>query len=99
MADFSFISGRGGNAWLSPDGCLSFSFPLHFELDSNLGQRLPFVQHIAALAVVEAVRGMRGYEVKKLILKYSSASLGCLPCVPINQQNSYMSICRISVCK
>jgi biotin--protein ligase len=60
------LVGRGGNAWLSPDGCLSFSFPLHVELDSNLGQRLPFVQHIAALAVVDAVRGMNGYEVLKI---------------------------------
>ena len=55
--------GRGGNAWLSPDGCLSFSFTLQIDLDSNLGQRLPFIQHIAALAVVDAVRGMKGYEV------------------------------------
>ncbi|XP_046849014.1 biotin--protein ligase-like [Xenia sp. Carnegie-2017] len=54
--------GRGGNAWLSPDGCLSFSFPLEIELNSNLGQRLPFVQHIAALAIVDAVRDISGYQ-------------------------------------
>ncbi|XP_028414623.1 biotin--protein ligase-like [Dendronephthya gigantea] len=62
--------GRGGNAWLSPDGCLSFSFPLHIELDTNLGERLPFVQHIAALAVVDAVRCMDGYEDIDLRLKW-----------------------------
>ena len=61
-----FLAGRGGNAWLSPDGCLSFSFALHIGLDSNLGQRLPFVQHIAALAAVDAVRSMNGYEVMKI---------------------------------
>ena len=63
LQNLIFIIGRGGNAWLSPDGCICFSFPLHIELDSNLGQRLPFVQHIAALAAVDAIRNIKGYEV------------------------------------
>ena len=76
------LIGRGGNAWLSPDGCLSFSFPLHLELDSNLGRRLPFVQHIAALAVVDAVRGMNGYEVSEInvIIIHLRVLAWTLPC-------------------
>ncbi|XP_046847974.1 biotin--protein ligase-like [Xenia sp. Carnegie-2017] len=64
------IASRGGNAWLSPDGCVSFSFPLEIELNSNLGQRLPFVQHIAALAIVDAVRDISGYQDLNLRIKW-----------------------------
>lgn len=56
-------AGRGRNAWLSPVGCAMFTVGLQVELSSRLGQRIPFLQHLAALAVVEAVRTLPGYEV------------------------------------
>lgn len=55
--------GRGRNAWLSPLGCAMFTVGLQVELGSRLGRRIPFLQHLAALAVVEAVRTLPGYEV------------------------------------
>lgn len=56
-------AGRGRNTWLSPLGCAMFTVGLQVELSSRLGQRIPFLQHLAALAVVEAVRTLPGYEV------------------------------------
>lgn len=54
--------GRGGNVWLSPKGCMMFSVPLHFPIDSRLGRTASIVQHIATLSVVTAVRRQSGYE-------------------------------------
>lgn len=56
-------SGRGRNAWLSPLGCAMFTLAVQVDLNSALGRRIPFVQHLAALAVVEAVRTLPGYQV------------------------------------
>ncbi|XP_026076355.1 biotin--protein ligase-like isoform X1 [Carassius auratus] len=55
--------GRGGNAWLSPPGCAMFTLHLQLPVNSRLGQRIPFLQHLAALAVVQSVRTLPGYEV------------------------------------
>uniref|UniRef100_A0A3B5MLE0 BPL/LPL catalytic domain-containing protein n=1 Tax=Xiphophorus couchianus TaxID=32473 RepID=A0A3B5MLE0_9TELE len=54
--------GRGRNAWLSPLGCAMFTVGVQVELNSKLGQRIPFLQHLAALAIVEAVRTLPGYQ-------------------------------------
>ncbi|XP_068600959.1 biotin--protein ligase [Brachionichthys hirsutus] len=54
--------GRGRNAWLSPLGCAMFTLRVQVDLSSRLGQRIPFLQHLAALAVVEAVRTLPGYQ-------------------------------------
>ncbi|XP_039633793.1 biotin--protein ligase isoform X2 [Perca fluviatilis] len=62
--------GRGGNAWLSPLGCAMFTLSVQVELSSRLGQRIPFLQHLAALAVVEAVRTLPGYEDIDLRVKW-----------------------------
>ncbi|KAJ7552990.1 hypothetical protein O6H91_06G079800 [Diphasiastrum complanatum] len=43
--------GRAGNAWVSPKGCLMFSFTLQM----NNGRILPFLQYVVTLAIVEAV--------------------------------------------
>lgn len=56
-------TGRGKNAWLSPVGCAMFTLGVQVELSSRLGRRIPFLQHLAALAVVEAVRTLPGYQV------------------------------------
>ena len=47
------IAGRSGNTWESPDGCLMFSAVQRLAIP---GQRLPFVQYIVSLAVVQAVQ-------------------------------------------
>ncbi|KAJ7418724.1 hypothetical protein WISP_57766 [Willisornis vidua] len=54
--------GRGGNVWLSPVGCALCTLHLTIPLHSNLGQRIPFIQHLVSLAVVESVRTIPGYE-------------------------------------
>lgn len=70
-AFFSPLSaGRGGNAWLSPLGCAMFTLQVQVELSSKLGQRIPFLQHLAALAVVEAVRTLPGYQVETRALSH-----------------------------
>ncbi|XP_069021114.1 biotin--protein ligase [Embiotoca jacksoni] len=62
--------GRGRNAWLSPPGCAMFTVRVQVELSSRLGQRIPFLQHLAALAVVEAVRTLPGYQDIDLRVKW-----------------------------
>ncbi|XP_040908103.1 biotin--protein ligase [Toxotes jaculatrix] len=62
--------GRGGNMWLSPLGCAMFTLSVRVELNSRLGQRIPFLQHLAALAVVEAVRTLPGYQDIDLRVKW-----------------------------
>ncbi|XP_051540030.1 biotin--protein ligase-like [Myxocyprinus asiaticus] len=62
--------GRGCNAWLSPVGCGMFTLHLQLPLNSPLGQRVSFLQHLMALAVVESVRTLPGYEDIDLRLKW-----------------------------
>ncbi|NXA83326.1 BPL1 ligase, partial [Thryothorus ludovicianus] len=62
--------GRGGNAWLSPLGCALSTLHVSIPLHSNLGQRIPFIQHLVSLAVVEAVRSIPGYEDIELRVKW-----------------------------
>ncbi|XP_040006088.1 biotin--protein ligase isoform X2 [Xiphias gladius] len=62
--------GRGRNTWLSPLGCAMFTLSVQVELSSMLGQKIPFLQHLAALAVVEAVRTLPGYQDIDLRVKW-----------------------------
>ncbi|XP_035987500.1 biotin--protein ligase [Fundulus heteroclitus] len=62
--------GRGRNAWLSPLGCAMFTIGVQVELNSRLGQRIPFLQHLAALAIVEAIRTLPGYQDIDLRVKW-----------------------------
>ncbi|KAM9846631.1 biotin--protein ligase [Aulostomus maculatus] len=62
--------GRGRNAWLSPLGCAMFTLSVQVELSSRLGQRIPFLQHLTALAVIEAVRTLPGYQDIDLRVKW-----------------------------
>ncbi|RXG57668.1 Biotin--protein ligase [Armadillidium vulgare] len=62
--------GRYGNMWLSPLGCTMFSLQLHFSVSSNMGQCLPFLQHLMSLAMVTAVTGIPGYKDIPLRLKW-----------------------------
>ncbi|XP_052650228.1 biotin--protein ligase [Harpia harpyja] len=62
--------GRGGNVWLSPMGCALSTLHITIPLHSNLGQRIPFIQHLVSLAVVESVRSVPGYEDIDLRVKW-----------------------------
>ncbi|XP_036983104.2 biotin--protein ligase isoform X4 [Artibeus jamaicensis] len=62
--------GRGRNAWLSPVGCALSTLLVCVPLRSPLGQRIPFVQHLMSLAVVEAVRSIPGYQDINLRVKW-----------------------------
>ncbi|XP_026872786.2 biotin--protein ligase isoform X1 [Electrophorus electricus] len=62
--------GRAGNAWLGPLGSAMFTLHLRVEVSSTLGRRVPFLQHLAALAMVEAVRTLPGYEDIDLRVKW-----------------------------
>lgn len=52
--------GRGGNKWLSPNGCAMFSIQLHIPLESKLGQRLALLQHVIALSIVSGICSLPG---------------------------------------
>ncbi|XP_058379061.1 biotin--protein ligase isoform X2 [Diceros bicornis minor] len=62
--------GRGRNAWLSPVGCALSTLLISIPLRSQLGQRIPFVQHLMSLAVVEAVRSIPEYQDINLRVKW-----------------------------
>lgn len=70
--------GRGGNQWLSPEGCMMFSLAASIKISSHLGKRLPFLQHIAAVAVVNAIREVPGYEAINVRIKWpNDIYFGC----------------------
>ena len=62
--------GRSGNEWLSPIGCMMVSCLVSIPLSSNLGRRLPFIQHIVAVAFVRALKSRKGYENLQINLKW-----------------------------
>jgi len=73
-----YVAGRSGNAWLSPDGCAMFSVHVRVPTSSELGQRVSFVQHLMALAVVLAVRQKSHCEVCYTChFRYNAAALYC----------------------
>ena len=57
--------GRGGNSWLSPNGCAMFSVHVRVALSSRLGQRVSFIQHLTSLAVVLAVKQKPACQVRR----------------------------------
>ncbi|XP_060090262.1 biotin--protein ligase [Heteronotia binoei] len=62
--------GRGGNTWLSPVGAALSTLHVTVPLSSELGQRIPFIQHLVSLAVVESVRSIPGYQDIDLRVKW-----------------------------
>ena len=60
----SSLIGRGGNRWLAPIGCAMYSLHVRIPMKTHLADKLPFLQHIASAAVVEAIRSLKGYEVR-----------------------------------
>uniref|UniRef100_A0AC35U732 BPL/LPL catalytic domain-containing protein n=1 Tax=Rhabditophanes sp. KR3021 TaxID=114890 RepID=A0AC35U732_9BILA len=47
--------GRNRSEWLSPRGSALFSFDFNIPINSNLGQKIGFLQHIMAVATVDAI--------------------------------------------
>lgn len=66
--------GRGGNSWVSPAGCLQFSLVL--RLASSNAPKIVFLQYLFGLAVVEAIRGQKGYEEVGVRLKWPNDIYG-----------------------
>ncbi|CAH1776897.1 unnamed protein product, partial [Owenia fusiformis] len=62
--------GRGGNVWLSPEGCAMFSLHMNIPLQSPLGQRVSMIQHIAALAVTQAISEVPEYAACNIKVKW-----------------------------
>ncbi|ESO02413.1 hypothetical protein HELRODRAFT_65278 [Helobdella robusta] len=62
--------GRGGNVWLSPEGCALCSLHIRLPLNSPLGQHVSCLQHLVALAIVLSVREKKGYEDIDLRIKW-----------------------------
>lgn len=60
--------GRGSNIWISPKGCMMFSCPLKYPLQSRLSKGASLIQHIVALSVVSAIRSTPGYEVREYVI-------------------------------
>ncbi|KAG9065226.1 biotin holocarboxylase synthetase [Linnemannia hyalina] len=61
--------GRGRNSWISPPGCLQFSMVLRHPFQARHASAV-FVQYLAALAIVESVCSLPGYEEVPLKLKW-----------------------------
>lgn len=52
--------GRGSNSWISPLGCLQFSLLL--RLPTNRASSVVFVQYLAGLSIIQAIRRGLGEE-------------------------------------
>ncbi|KAG0344468.1 biotin holocarboxylase synthetase [Podila humilis] len=61
--------GRGRNSWISPPGCLQFSMVLRHPMAASHASAV-IVQYLVALAVVESVCNLPGYEELPLRLKW-----------------------------
>ncbi|KAG7671606.1 putative Biotin--protein ligase 1, chloroplastic [Nannochloris sp. 'desiccata'] len=73
VADKQLVGkGRGGNTWESPAGCLMFSTAYRLEIS---GQRLPFVQYLVTLAVVQAVQA-QAYKLLEQYFKLAPPETG-----------------------
>ncbi len=77
MDGFTVVAGRqtagvggGGSKWLSPLGCSMFSVQISLDLESFLGRRPSLIQHLVALATVDAVRSKSGYEDVDIRIKW-----------------------------
>ncbi|KAJ8982609.1 hypothetical protein NQ317_005081 [Molorchus minor] len=52
--------GRSNNSWISPIGSANFSLQLHIPRESPLGKVISFAQHMVMVAVVHAIKKMKG---------------------------------------
>lgn len=61
-------TGRGGNRWVSPEGCVMFTLHVQQDANSDLGCAPVFLQHLCGLAMVLSIRQIPGYEVSNDML-------------------------------
>eukprot|EP00088_Acartia_fossae_P030779 TRINITY_DN31776_c0_g1_i1.p1 TRINITY_DN31776_c0_g1~~TRINITY_DN31776_c0_g1_i1.p1 ORF type:complete len:507 (+),score=78.12 TRINITY_DN31776_c0_g1_i1:46-1566(+) len=47
--------GRGGNRWISPEGCAMCTLQLHLTLGRGIGRTPSLLQHVVGLAVIKAL--------------------------------------------
>ncbi|KAF9583416.1 biotin holocarboxylase synthetase [Lunasporangiospora selenospora] len=83
--------GRGRNSWISPPGCLQFSMTLRYPIASSAFSNVPsvvFIQYLVALAVVESVCSMPGYEDIPLRLKWPNDIYAEAPLTHPSQANA-----------
>lgn len=64
--------GRGGNRWVSPEGCVMFTLHVQQDANSDLGCAPVFLQHLCGLAMVLSIRQIPGYEDLDLKIKWSN---------------------------
>lgn len=64
--------GRGGNRWVSPEGCAMFTLHVQQDANSELGCAPVFLQHLCGLAMVLSIRQIPGYEELDLKIKWSN---------------------------
>uniref|UniRef100_A0A915D4G3 BPL/LPL catalytic domain-containing protein n=1 Tax=Ditylenchus dipsaci TaxID=166011 RepID=A0A915D4G3_9BILA len=55
--------GRGGNEWISPRGCSMVTFNYNILMDSEMAKSINFVQHVTAVAAVDAATTLIGDKV------------------------------------
>lgn len=77
--------GRGRNSWISPPGCLQFSMVLRHPVRAKHASAV-FVQYLVALAVVESVCSLPGYEDVPLRLKWPNDIYAEAPPQPEDQE-------------
>jgi biotin-[acetyl-CoA-carboxylase] ligase BirA-like protein len=61
------VEGRGRRSlrnWSSPAGCAMASFNHRFRLDSVMGRKLGFVQHLVSLSIVKAIPDIPALKIK-----------------------------------
>lgn len=62
--------GRGGNEFVSPLGAAMFTFSMEIPRNSTIAKEAGFVQHILAVAIVDAVRSLSGVDDFPLRIKW-----------------------------
>lgn len=99
--------GRTQNEWLSPKGCAMFTLQVSIDLNSNIGRKIAFFQHMIGLSIVRAINTIAGYETIDLAIKWpndvlwrkNGAKIGgtLVTCSFINNRFNVLVGCGINV--
>ncbi|CEF71337.1 Biotin--protein ligase [Strongyloides ratti] len=49
---------NGDNQWISPKGCALFSFDFNVPIDSRIGSKVTFLQHILGLSIIDSIKNL-----------------------------------------
>ncbi|QYS96025.1 Biotin-protein ligase [Trichoderma simmonsii] len=84
--------GRGSNVWVAPPGSLLFSTVINHPAHLAASRPIVFIQYIAAVAIVEAIRSYdTGYDKMPVKLKWPNDIYALDPTKPASSQ-SYVKI-------